>query len=154
MVSRVEFKVDSLLSFLHRLESPREKEAVRFIESNGGIENCIHHDGLLEELLTKTGEHIEDMSEEETKKLKTQLAKELTENVEELLKKNMANFEGMLRVQNNNIQHMSHVMENSTSQIMKISNEIIMMFPGMKKHVLLTDPVSVFTIISSISHRR
>ncbi|RXW12511.1 hypothetical protein EST38_g13340 [Candolleomyces aberdarensis] len=141
MVSRVEFKVDSLLGFLHRLESAREKEAVRFIESNGGIEHCIYHDGLLEELLTKTGEPMEDMTDEEKKKLKTQLAKELTENVEELLKNNMANFEGMLRIQNNNIQHMAHLMENQTSQIMKMSNEITMMFPGMRKHVLLTDPV-------------
>ncbi|KAJ2916923.1 hypothetical protein MD484_g3503, partial [Candolleomyces efflorescens] len=139
IVSRVEFKVDSLLSFLHRLETPREKEAVRFIETNGGIENCFQHDGLLEELLFKTGEHIDELSEEETKKLKSQLAKELTENVEELLKKNMANFEGMLRIQNNNIQHMAHAVENSTSQIMKLSSEITMMFPGMKKHVLLTD---------------
>ncbi|KAJ2920857.1 hypothetical protein H1R20_g16237, partial [Candolleomyces eurysporus] len=141
MVSRVEFKVDSLLGFLHRLESVREKEAVRFIESNGGIEHCIYHDGILEELLTKTGEPIEDMTDEEKKKLKTQLAKELTENVEELLKKNMANFEGMLRIQNNNIQHMAHLMENQTSQILKMSNEITMMFPGMRKHVLLTDPM-------------
>jgi hypothetical protein len=151
MVSRVEFKVDSLLAFLNRLESPREKEAVRFIESNGGIANCVNDDRLLEKLLTKTGEHTEDMSDEGRKKLEAQLVKELTESDEELLsglKKNMANFEGMLRVQNNNIQHMSHVMENSTSQIMKISNEIIMMFPGMKKHGLLRDPVSVSTIIS------
>ncbi|KAJ2935948.1 hypothetical protein H1R20_g1144, partial [Candolleomyces eurysporus] len=135
-VSRVEFKVDDLLSFLHRLESAREKEAIRFIESNGGIKHCISHNGLLEELLIKTGESIKDIKE-----IKTQLKKELTENVEELLKKNMTNFEGMLRIQKNNIQHMAHLMENQTSQIMKISNEIAMMFPGMRKHVLLTDPV-------------
>jgi Ni,Fe-hydrogenase I large subunit len=150
IATRVEYKVDNLVNILRHFDSSREKEATKFIEYNGGIERCISDKTLFVELMGKTGEAISVGSDAgqaqkvdlSVTNLMKQLQRELGEDIEEALKKNMANFEAMLRIQNNNLQHMSHLMENQTSEIMKMSNEIAMIFPGMRKHVLLTDPVS------------
>ncbi|KAJ3526594.1 hypothetical protein NMY22_g10101 [Coprinellus aureogranulatus] len=148
IASRIEYKVDNLITLLHRFDSFREKEAAKFVESNGGIERCIYEKALFTELMSKTGDTVREEGDtgqkgedDPTVTFMKQLQKELREDVEEALNKNMANFEAMLRIQNNNLQHMSHLMENQTSQIMKISNEIAIIFPGMRKHVLITDPI-------------
>ncbi|KAF6748146.1 hypothetical protein DFP72DRAFT_1174531 [Ephemerocybe angulata] len=144
IASRLEYKVDNLVHLLHRLDTPREKEASRFVEYNGGIAQCIDREDLLVELMDKTGDPVEGLdaaSGEDLKSLRTQLMKEMREDINEILTKNLENFDAMLRIQNNNLEHMSHLMENQTSQIMKISNDIAMAFPGMRKHVLLTDPI-------------
>lgn len=98
-------KLDMLLLF-SRLDTPREKEVQRFIDDKGGPKTCIENDQLLEELIIKSGEGYSGVTGSDTSRTdglqaaKKVLSRELAENLDDALKKNLRLFERKLEIQN------------------------------------------------------
>ncbi|KAF5325407.1 hypothetical protein D9619_010006 [Psilocybe cf. subviscida] len=106
--------VDSKLDYffhalLRKLDTLQEKEALRFLDHNNGVENCISKDNLLARLLTMTGDVLPDSeniaglgTDERIKKSRKVLTDEVHQNFEDSLKQNTLRFERLLIIQNNN----------------------------------------------------
>ncbi|KAF9462351.1 hypothetical protein BDZ94DRAFT_1322722 [Collybia nuda] len=101
----IEEKLDMLLLF-RKLDTPREKDVQKFIEDNGGAKACINNPELLEELVSKSGESLSRFSGRETGRrsnelpdIKKKLLKELGEDIDDALKRNMVLFERKLDIQ-------------------------------------------------------
>ncbi|KAF8912079.1 hypothetical protein CPB84DRAFT_751308 [Gymnopilus junonius] len=105
--------MDSKLDTIFRaLDTPREKDALKFIEDNGGAEKCIIKEELLQRLLVRVGEVSQTakntaIQREELTELRQTLIVELSDNVEQALAKNQARFEKLLAVQNINLERIS-----------------------------------------------
>lgn len=157
---RLEFKLDhvekavvTIASYLRKLDTPREREVMKFAESHGGLAKCITDGSLLPELLEKSGEGAGSDGSGPGKgsgdcgdrgnSLNTwreELLKELNQNMDEVMQKHLGSFEAVLRIHENNMKQYGHLMENSASTMQKLANQLALAFPG-RKHVLLTDPV-------------
>lgn len=100
----IEDKLDMMLLF-RKLDSPREKDVQKFMDENGGAKACIEKDELLNKLIAKSGESIATYSEHAPGKrsddltaARKKLNKELLEDLDEALKKNLVLFERKLDV--------------------------------------------------------
>jgi hypothetical protein len=116
-VRAVDEKMDMLLLF-KKLDSPHEKEIMKFIESKGGPKACLADDTILKELsfvnesldptsalsaLRRDGGLSARRSQSLDYKAFYILRKDLREDVQEALQKNMAVFERKLDVQKRQI---------------------------------------------------
>jgi hypothetical protein len=116
-IRAVDEKMDMLLLF-EKLNSPHEKEIMKFIESKGGAKACLADDTILKELsyvnesldptsalsaLRRDGGLSARRSQNLDYKAFYILRKDLREDVQEALQKNMAVFERKLDVQKKQI---------------------------------------------------
>lgn len=116
-LQRIESKLDMMLVF-RRLDTPREKDVQKFIEDNGGAKSCIDKDDLLTELVSKSGESVSlsdgapgRRGRDDIALTRKKLNKELTEDVDELLKKNLQLFERKLDIQEKRLSDTIHESE-------------------------------------------
>jgi hypothetical protein len=101
----IEEKLDMIFLF-RKLDTPREKDVLKFIDDHGGAKACISNDELLEELVVKSGESLSRFGGRESGRrsndlpdIKKRLVKELQEDIDEALGRNMVLFERKLDVQ-------------------------------------------------------
>lgn len=133
----IEEKLDMFLLF-RKLDTPREKDVHKFIEDNGGAKACINNAELLEELVSKSGESLSRFSGREMGRrsnelpdIKKKLLKELGEDIDDALKRNMVLFERKLDIQSKQL----------TDAVQQESDYIITsLLSG--AHDRITDPVS------------
>lgn len=100
----------NMKALFRQLDTPRENEVRHFLNANGGAEVCIDKDGLLKELVKKTGESMSSVSGlgdtkrgDELTRTRESLRKEITEDIDVALSRNLELFEGKLNIQSQNI---------------------------------------------------
>jgi hypothetical protein len=120
-------KVDSILAILQRLESPHDRDVLKFIDENGGPQNCVYKDDLLLTLLNKTRQS----SEIDT--LRTSLRQEVHEDLDAVLNNNLQRFEKLLKVQNHNLE--------------RISDQIVQVGKSMNDHDMKLDTIMRTSIL-------
>ena len=111
----IERKLDMIAVF-RKLDTPREKDINRFIESHGGARACITNDELLEELIIKSGElSVARISGKDNGRkandlpqIRKRLFKELQEDIDDAFKRNMVLFERKLEMQNKQLTDALH----------------------------------------------
>lgn len=152
---------DIILGILHKLDSRQARDALSFVESHGGVEQCVNDDDLLSQLLSITEEPMREKNAPYfLNQLRDSLIAELNENLEDVLERNYARFAKLLAVQNNNLQRIYDQIENhgirmydhGTKLDMLLSTSISILEEGkiIKKAVLpnttvkIKDPVSIF----------
>lgn len=115
---------NTMMEIFKKLDTPREREVSKFIEENGGARACIEKDDLLTKLISKTGESISSVAQRSTAKgsdevvaARKTLLKELTEDVDEVFRKNLAVFEAKMAIQR---QQITDAMERQGQQIMSV----------------------------------
>jgi hypothetical protein len=101
----IEEKLD-MLYLLKRLETPRERDIDKFIKEKGGPHICIQNDQLLTELIEMSGEGISAITSQRSgdpakdmASVKWALSRELSENLDAALAKNLVFFERKLEAQ-------------------------------------------------------
>ena len=130
-----------MIAIFRSLDTPRERDVQRFLRENGGVKACISQDELLEQLIVKSGESISGSSRisgKETARrtndlpsMRKKLFKELAEDLDEALSRNMVLFERKLEMQSKQL----------TDTIKSESDHIISsLLSG--AHDRITDPVS------------
>lgn len=99
-----------MLKIFQRIQSPREREVLKFIEENGGASACIEKDDLLTKLIFKTGESISSVTRHpnaggvsDVGSARKELLKELREDVDKVFNKNLTLFEGKMAIQHQQI---------------------------------------------------
>jgi hypothetical protein len=132
----IEEKLDMIFLF-RKLDSPREKDVLKFIDDHGGAKACINNDELLEELVVKSGESLSRFGGRESGRrsndlpdIKKRLVKELQEDIDEALHRNMILFERKLDVQSKQL----------TDTVRQESDHIISKLMS-GAHDRITDPV-------------
>jgi hypothetical protein len=102
----IEQKVEDMICLFRKLDTPREKDVLKFIDDHGGAKVCISNDELLEELVAKSGESLSRVSGRESGRrpnnlldIKKKLVKELQEDMDEAFSRNLVMFERKLDVQ-------------------------------------------------------
>ncbi|KAF9447906.1 hypothetical protein P691DRAFT_775794 [Macrolepiota fuliginosa MF-IS2] len=115
---------NSMLEIFRKLETPREREVAKFLEDNGGAKACIEKDSLLLKLVAKTGDSISSIAQrpnpkgsDEVGAARKNLLKELTEDVDEIFRKNLAVYEAKMAIQS---QQVVDVVERQGYQIMSV----------------------------------
>ncbi|KDR67823.1 hypothetical protein GALMADRAFT_129997 [Galerina marginata CBS 339.88] len=101
----IEEKLDTIALF-RKLDTPREKDVQKFIDEHGGVKACLNNDELLEELVAKSGESSSRISGRDTSRrsndlptIRKRLLKELMEDIDDVLTRNMVLFERKLDIQ-------------------------------------------------------
>lgn len=97
----IETKVDTMMNLFQTLATPREKDVLKFMNTNGGPKACIEEDQLLTILVKKTGEPIQnifgnDAGNDELSATRKSLLQELAEDVGKVMDRNLAYFRGKL----------------------------------------------------------
>ncbi|KAF8970857.1 hypothetical protein BDZ97DRAFT_1407102 [Flammula alnicola] len=125
-------KLDKIFHLFRNLDTPREREVHNFIEQNGGVEQCVIKDELLIKLLSQTGDFSTSgktgvVKGQELVEIRESLRAELSEDLDEVLARNLSRFEKLLKVQNNNlksildhIEHQGYEILNHTTKLDKI----------------------------------
>lgn len=137
----IEKKINIMLLF-RKLDTPREKDVIKFIEDSGGAKACIANDELLEELVSRSGESLSrfpagrDHSGRRSTELpdmKKKLMKELQEDIDEAFNRNMVLFERKLDIQS---KQLAETMQEESEHI------ITTLLAG--AHDRISDPVYFF----------
>ena len=108
-VTAMDVKLDVIVKIFKKLDTPREREVLTFIENNGGAKCCVEKDELLTKFLAKAGEYSTTgkmLKGQELMEMRDMLKAEVKENYRDLkdvLRDNLARFEKLLNVQNNNL---------------------------------------------------
>ncbi|KAG6901513.1 hypothetical protein C0995_010982 [Termitomyces sp. Mi166 len=98
-----------------RLDSPREKEIRKFIQDNDGPRAVVNKLDTLQKINELSGDsNPSGRSDKDWKKLQRSLLSELSENLDEALKRNMSTFEKKLEMQK---QDMIYTLELNKNQI-------------------------------------
>ncbi|KAJ2926508.1 hypothetical protein H1R20_g10578, partial [Candolleomyces eurysporus] len=111
----IERKLD-MITLFRKLDTPREKDINKFIESHGGARACITNDELLEELIIKSGElsvarisgKDNGRKSNDLPQIRKRLFKELQEDIDDTFKRNMVLFERKLEMQNKQLTDALH----------------------------------------------
>jgi len=130
-----------MIAIFRSLDSPRERDVQRFLRENGGVKACISQDELLEQLIIKSGESISGSSQisgKETARrtndlpsMRKKLFKELAEDLDEVLSRNMVLFERKLEMQSKQL-----------TETIKVESDHIISSLLSGAHDRITDPVS------------
>ncbi|KAF9447894.1 hypothetical protein P691DRAFT_705890 [Macrolepiota fuliginosa MF-IS2] len=105
----IEEKLDLLSNVFRKLDTPREREVLEFIEQNGGPKTVIERNDLVQNLVKKSGETVASLadksltSKSDVDSVKEKLKKELAEDVDVLFKRNYTLFDRKLEIQSRNI---------------------------------------------------
>ncbi|KXN86242.1 hypothetical protein AN958_10320 [Leucoagaricus sp. SymC.cos] len=109
LLKRMDKKLDMILLF-RKLDTPREKEVMKFIEEHGGVKACLNNDEYLEELVAKSGDSLSRISgrgaggsgrrSNDLPEIRKRLNKEFQEDIDEAFNRNMVLFERKLDMQN------------------------------------------------------
>ncbi len=92
-----------------KLDTPREREVLDFIEKNGGSKVVIERDDLVQYLVKKSGETMASLGDKSLKKgddvgaVREMLRKELAEDFDVVLERNLSLFESKLEIQGRNL---------------------------------------------------
>lgn len=105
-----------MLALFRKLDTPREKDMQRFIESRGGAKACISNDEALEELIVRSGElsvariagKDNGRKSNDLPGIRKRLFKELQEDIDETFNRNMVLFERKLEMQNKQLTDALH----------------------------------------------
>ncbi|KIM34875.1 hypothetical protein M413DRAFT_450024 [Hebeloma cylindrosporum] len=126
-VTTMDVKLDAIIRMFKKLDTPREREVLTFIEENGGATRCVEKDELLTKFLAKAGENSATgkiMRGQELMEMRDMLRAEVKENymdLKEVLRDNLARFERLLNVQNNNLRNelvqQRHEMQNHSMKL-------------------------------------
>ena len=114
-LATIERKLD-MLALFRKLDTPREKDMQRFIESRGGAKACISNDESLEELIVRSGElSVARIAGKDSGRksndlpgIRKRLFKELQEDIDETFNRNMVLFERKLEMQNKQLTDALH----------------------------------------------
>ncbi|EAU90989.2 hypothetical protein CC1G_02376 [Coprinopsis cinerea okayama7 len=118
----IEQKLDMIAVF-RKLDTPREKDVLRFLDSHGGAKACIANDEHLEELVTRAGDNasVSRISRKDSGRrsndipeLRKRLMKELQEDIDDAFNRNMILFERKLEMQN---RQLTEAVQQQSSQI-------------------------------------
>lgn len=139
----IETKLDMIMLF-RKLDTPREKDVLRFIEEHGGAKACITNEELLEELVAKSGESLSRFPGRDAGRrsndlpdIKKRLLKELQEDIDEAFSRNMVLFERKLDIQSKQL----------TEAVQDEADHIIStLLSG--AHDRITDPVRPYYVIT------
>lgn len=105
----IEGKLDMLASVFRRLDTPREREVMDFIDENGGPKVVVERNDLVEKLVKKSGETIAKVadknltSKSDIDSVREKLKKELSEDLDSVLRRNFSLFDRKLEIQSRNI---------------------------------------------------
>jgi len=110
-LQNIEDRLEELTTLFRKLDTPREKDLLRFLEENGGIKVCIANDELLDILISKSGESSSKISGRDLSRksasdipaIRKKLFKELAEDIDDILNKNLALYERKLDMQSKQI---------------------------------------------------
>ncbi|KAF9445936.1 hypothetical protein P691DRAFT_777225 [Macrolepiota fuliginosa MF-IS2] len=100
---------DKLESLFRKLDTPREREVIEYIERNGGAKAVIERSDLVEGLIKRSGETVADLadktltSKNDIDSVKEKLRKELAEDVDVVLGRNLTLFSQKMELQDRNI---------------------------------------------------
>lgn len=130
----------NMMMIFRQLDTPREKEVMQFVQDNGGAKACVDKDDLLKQLVAKSGESMSSVSArgnankgEELASARKSLLKEIAEDLDQALNRNLELFEGKLSIQG---QQISEALRRESAQIIGI------FLSG--SHQRIQDPVSVY----------
>jgi hypothetical protein len=104
-VRAVDEKLNMILLF-RRLESPHEKELMKAIDAKGGVDACLEDDAALKDLMSIYNKQSGSPGNQGNLSGATsfvELRKELTEDFEQSLEKNLVVFERKLELQKRQI---------------------------------------------------
>ncbi|KAJ7131765.1 hypothetical protein C8R43DRAFT_895670, partial [Mycena crocata] len=95
---------DKMEALFRRLDTPRERDVQKFIDEKGGAKMCLDSDATLQELVSRSGESLASIDSTRSgsgdlASAKKILTKELAEDVDEALKKNMKLFDRKMEMQ-------------------------------------------------------
>lgn len=102
-------KLDMLTNVFRNLDTPREREVLEYIESNGGAKAVIERNDLVQGLVKKSGETLASLADKSSNSksdidsVKEKLKKELSEDLDVALKRNFTLFDRKLEIQSRNI---------------------------------------------------
>ncbi len=105
----IETKLDMLQTVFRKLDTPREREVLDFIEQNGGSKAVIERDDLVQNLVKKSGETMANLvdksvnSKSDIDSVREKLRKELAEDLDVVLKRNFSLFDRKLEIQYRNL---------------------------------------------------
>jgi len=141
----IEAKLDMIFLF-RKLDTPREKDVLKFIADHGGAKSCINNDELLEELVIKSGESLSRFSGRESGRrsndlpdIKKKLVKELQEDIDEAFNRNLVLFERKLDVQSKQL-----------ADTVRQESDLIISTLMSGAHDRITDPVCLFLFIPKL----
>jgi hypothetical protein len=132
-VNVIEEKLNLILLF-RKLETPQEKELMKQVDARGGVEACLDDDEALQELMTISQKRDNRNATDETE-LFAQVKKELMEDIEQILEKNMVIFERKLAVQ------VEQLIAGLTSVVQREGDRVISAINA-GSHDRIIDPVS------------
>jgi len=105
-IDNITSHLDDMLTLMKRLQTPREREIENFIREKGGPHKCIRNDQLFTELVEMSGEGLSAITtsrsgdpEKDLNSAKWALLRELEENLDAALAKNLMLFERKLDAQ-------------------------------------------------------
>ncbi|KAF9441858.1 hypothetical protein P691DRAFT_682710, partial [Macrolepiota fuliginosa MF-IS2] len=100
---------DELKSLFRKLDTQREREVIEYIERNGGANAIVERSELVQGLIKKSGETVEGLVDKvpagksAVDSFKEKLRKELSEDINVVLQRNLMHFRQKLDVQEINI---------------------------------------------------
>ncbi|KAK0462478.1 uncharacterized protein EV420DRAFT_1265318 [Desarmillaria tabescens] len=110
MDRKLDQTMEVMMSVFRKLDTSRERDVQTFIKEKGGVKACIDNEQLLHELIDKSGEGIAGVLGHQSgtgqtwtgvkDKVQKEMRKELAEDVEQALERNIAHFEKKLEIQN------------------------------------------------------
>ncbi|KAJ3573153.1 hypothetical protein NP233_g2617 [Leucocoprinus birnbaumii] len=106
----IQQKLDLLTNVFRKLDTPREREVMDFIQESGGPQAVVERNDLVQALVKKSGESLSHVSNKartagksEIDAARETLEKEFTEDLDAVLKKNFTHFDHKLKIQERNI---------------------------------------------------
>lgn len=130
----IDEKVDILTEVFKNLHTPREKEVLDYIESNGGPKAIVENNELVQGLVRRSGQTMANiagknhMGKSDIDAVKEKLVKELSEDLDVVLERNFAHFSQKLKLQD---QNMANNLEKSFASLLSAGT-----------HDKIKDPVS------------
>ncbi len=144
--------IDLIVAMLRKFDSPREKDCLRFIKDNGGLQNCVSKNELLSTLIDKFPDAFESMTtdgdgftkplsrEEGLKKARETLNHEMSEDLKKSLQQNQSRFEKLLELQTKQLtDYVQHIQNINTDRII---NHTTMLHNATLHLANFQDPVS------------
>ncbi|KAF9557975.1 hypothetical protein CPC08DRAFT_710010 [Agrocybe pediades] len=120
---------EKMTQLLRRLDTPREREIIMFLDTHGGPRACLQNADLFEQLVARSGETYASIagsgdtivrgSPELPNMVRRALIKELSEDIEKTFARNLVAFEKKLEMQD---ERLSAAIATETEQIIQTIN--------------------------------
>jgi len=148
-IRSIEDKIDMLTSVFRKLDTPRERDIAAYIEEKGGAINVVSRVDYIETLVRKSGANLASLEAKShgsgkmpgIEALKDDLQKEVSEDVDLIMRRNIALFDKKLEVQK---QHIDDAMERQNQLLVSVINA--------GTHDKIKDMVSFHVLIKRKTH--